>query len=414
MKMIEPVFATVAVWMFFLNAFAAEFAGIFTDHMVLQQQTPVTVWGTAQPAETVTILFAGQQKTTAADDEGRWQVQLDPMSASSAPRTLSLISPTSNLKSQISDVLVGDVWLAGGQSNMETTMAYYRRATQPDIDRANDPLLRMVTVPRLEFPGQNNWKPQWKPTNPPAVEQFSATAYYFAKNLREALGIPVGIISCSVGATPAEAWMSRKTLASDPLLKKTLDAYENSYRRDFPDAETFRRTYEEADALVKEFYRKKAAGEDPDPFPSQPPMGPLNYKRPGGLYETMLTQAIPYTIKGVIWYQGESNANAPAGYQYRQVFSALIKEWRADFRNPQLPFLFVQLATFGGGYADMPYWPELRDAQLRVDDQVENTGMAVLVDGGEEKAIHPHSKPLAGRRLSLLARNLVYGETDLV
>lgn len=386
-------------------------AGIFTDCAVLQQNEPVRIWGRADNREQVTVEFAGQKKTAMADDDGRWMITLEPMPVSAAPREMIFSSSTGG-RQVISNVLVGEVWLAGGQSNMETTMANYSRTVQPDIDRANDPLLRMVTIPRLEYPGQNSRKPQWKHATPQDVKQFSATAYYFARNLREALDVPVGIISCSVGATPAEAWMSRETLSSDPLLKKTLDAYETGYRRNFPNQEIFRQKYEEATALVKEFYRKKSAGEDPGPFPPPPPMGPLNYKRPGGLYETMLKQAIPYTVKGVIWYQGESNANAPAGYHYRHVFSALIEEWRADFQNPQLPFLFVQLATFGGGHVSAPYWPELRDSQRWVDDHVENTGMAVLVDGGEEKDIHPHSKPLAGHRLALLARNMVYGETD--
>jgi len=226
--------------------------------------------------------------------------------------------------------------------------------------------------------------------------------------LREALKVPVGIISCSVGATPAEAWMSRETLEGSPDLKKILDAYEARFRQEFPTDGAYLRHYDQFLAAEKE-YLKSRKGPRP-----QDAMGPRNYKRPAGLYETMLTQTIPYTIRGASWYQGENNANSQAGFHYRTVFPALINEWRTKFQNPDMPFLFVQLATYGPATDTTPYWPELRDAQRWVEEHVRNTGMAVLVDGGEEKNIHPHSKDKAGRRLALLARNTVYGEHTLL
>jgi sialate O-acetylesterase len=387
---------------------AVQPADIFTDYTVLQQNEPVRIWGTAAPGEGVTVQFAGQEKNTVTGDDGKWQVTLDPMSASSEPRDMVFVSSIGNQKSAISNVVVGEVWLAGGQSNMASTMRSYSKVSQPDIDRANDPLLRMVTIPRLDFAGQNSDRPQWQKVDPQNVAGFSASAYYFARNLREKMNIPVGIVACSVGATPAEAWMSRQTLEKSPDLKRILDAYEAQYRKEFSNEKDYRQQYEKF-VLAEKEYLKIRKGPRP-----QPPMGPLNHKRPCGLHETMLTQTIPYTVRGVIWYQGENNATTKNGFHYRTVFPALIQEWREEFKNETLPFLFVQLATFGPVTDDAPYWPELRDAQSWTEDHVKNTGMIVLVDGGEIDNIHPHSKDKAGYRLSLLARNMVYGEKNLI
>ncbi|MFA5688078.1 MAG: sialate O-acetylesterase [Kiritimatiellales bacterium] len=388
-------------------------AGIFTDNMVLQCDEPVRVWGTAEPGETVTIEFAGQKKITAANAGGQWQVQLDPLPASSEPCEMIFKSSVNNLQSTIINVLVGEVWLAGGQSNMASTMGNYMRTVKDDVMSANDSLLRVATVPRLDYSGENDSAPEWKMTNPQTVRTFSATAYYFGKNLRDALDVPVGIIVCAVGATPAEAWMSRKTLEADTDLKKVIDAYDSHVKKTFPDESSFTEYLKEYDRLVEEWLRKKAERQKVGWKP-EIEMSCRNFKRPGGLYETMLKQVIPYTIRGVIWYQGENNANNHAAAHYRKIFPALINEWRADFNNPDLPFLFVQLATFGGKDANEPQWAELREVQRWTEKNVQNTGMAVLVDGGEEKDIHPHSKPEAGRRLGLLARNIAYGENNLI
>jgi sialate O-acetylesterase len=404
-------------------------AGIFTDGTVLQRGAPVRIWGTADPGESVTVAFAGQKKTGAADADGNWMVTLDSMPASSEPRklqvsglpvtTLPAVASRQPLPSAVefqvsfADVLVGEVWLAGGQSNMASPMSAYSKTSQPDIDGANDPLLRMVTIPRLEYAGQNDAVPQWLDSTPAHVDGFSASAYYFAKNLREALDVPVGIVTCCVGATPAEAWMSRKTLESREDLKRILTAYESGVQKQFPDGKGYAEANEACLKASREWVAVRNSGKNPGPRPQQP-MGPMNYRRPAGLHETMLTQTIPYTVRGAIWYQGENNANAQAGDHYETVFSTLIEEWRTEFRNPAMPFLFVQLATYGPAADSHPYWPELREAQRRVEQKVENTGMAVLVDGGEEKNIHPHSKDKVGRRLSLLARKLAYGEESLV
>jgi sialate O-acetylesterase len=386
-------------------------AGIFTHGAVLQQGEPVRIWGTAETGENVTVVFDDQKVLATADAQGHWMVTLDPMPVSSTPRELVFYG---NDKKQVTlgDVLVGEVWLAGGQSNMAGVMRNYRRSYQSEIDQANDPLLRFLTIPRLEFEGQNDKRPQWEQTNPNNVNGFSASAYFFAKYLRQKLDVPIGIISCSVGATPAEAWVSRETLSSIPSLKRTLDAYDAHVEANFSDLDTYAELADEQSEKFKKWFQSRRNGTwDGEPRP-EVPMGPHNYKRPAGLNETMLKQTIPYTIKGVIWYQGENNSSA--GYQYRTVFPALIEAWRTYYQKPDLPFLFVQLATMGPAKDISAAWPELRDAQLWTADHVDNSGMIVLVDGGEVKNIHPHSKHLVGQRLSLLARNRVYGEKDLV
>lgn len=402
-----------AIFLIGMSAFAeVKPADIFTNFSMLQRNESVHVWGTADPGETVTVEFAGQTKTAETSASGEWMVTLDPMPASSEPRKMTIRS-SSNPPIQYSNVLVGEVWFAGGQSNMQTTMGYYKKTSQPDIDSANDPFLRLVTIPTKFYEGHNNKKPQWKDSNPDTVREFSATAYYFAKNLRETLDVPVGIISCAIGGTPAEAWISREVLENNPKMKPTLEGYEAAYHNAFSNEAAYLQYTEDFNKESTQWYRDRNAGKEVGPRP-KPKMGPRHFKRPSGLYENMFLSAVPYTVRGVIWYQGEENASSPAGAVYRTVFSELIKNWREQFRNDKLPFLFVQLATVGNGDDKSGVWPELRESQKWVDEHVDNTGMIVLADGGERKSVHPHSKDKAGYRLSLLARNMVYGETNLV
>ncbi|MFA7368379.1 MAG: sialate O-acetylesterase [Kiritimatiellales bacterium] len=386
---------------------AVQPAGIFTDCTVLQQGEPIRIWGTAAPGEKVTVTFADQAKDTVADKSGNWMVTLAKMPVCAQGRSLVFKGSETAVPVELKDVLVGEVWLAGGQSNMAGRMSGLR-TDQADIDNANDSLLRMITIPKNEASD----RPEWKITTPQNTADFSASAYYFARNLRETLKVPVGIIVCAVGGTPAEAWMSRKTLESTPDLKRVIDAYDKNYKANFADDTAYLKYMQEYKQAMKERGRKQRAKQAPGPRPVEK-MGPQHEHRPCGFHEVMLTQAIPYTVKGAIWYQGENNAAEQAGFHYRSVLPALIKEWREEFQNPDMPFLFVQLATYGGVVADEPY-AELRESQSWTEEHVKNTGMIVLTDGGDEKNIHPHSKDKVGYRLSLLARNMVYGEKELI
>jgi sialate O-acetylesterase len=396
------------------SAFAAvQPAGLFADYAVLQQGEPVRIWGTASPEEKITVTFAEQVEQTVAGPDGNWMVVLKKMPANAEGRSLILQGSETKAPVEIKQVVVGEVWLAGGQSNMQTTMSVYSRTTQADIDRAGDPLLRIARIPQKGHAGQKTSTPKWELSTPAAAAGFSATAYYFARDLRSALGVPVGIVTCAVGGTPAEAWTSRKSLESQPELKRILDGYELVYRENFKSDEDYLKYMDEHNAAMKEWRRKQAAKETPNPYPKEK-MGPQNLTRPCGLYESMFTQTIPYTFRGVIWYQGENNAGDQNSFLYRKVFSALSEQWREDLQNKNLPFLFVELPPYGPTSDTTPYWPELRDSQRWVEENIKHTGMAVLADGGEVWHIHPHSKDKAGYRLSLLARNLVYGEKELV
>jgi len=319
-------------------------AGVFTDCAVLQQGEPVRIWGTAAPGEKVTVKFADQTKDIVTDKDGRWMVTLKEMPVSAEGRSLILKGSETAAPVELKNILVGEVWLAGGQSNMAGKMDSLK-TVQADIDTANDPLLRMVTIPRKSFEGENSDRPEWKTTTPQNVTEFSASAYYFAKNLRETLKVPVGIIACSVGGTPAEAWMSRKTLESSPELKRVLDAYDTYYKANFTNDEAYLKHLDDNKKATRERSRNQKDKKAQGPRVVNK-MGPQHSQRPSGLHDNMLAQAIPYTIKGAIWYQGENNANAHAGFHYRTVFPALIKEWREEFQNKDMPFLFVQLAAF--------------------------------------------------------------------
>jgi sialate O-acetylesterase len=335
---------------------------LFTDGMVLQQAKKAPVWGTARPGEAITVKFAGQEVKTTAGQDGRWMVALEPLKASSEP---SILTITGDYAITIQDVLVGEVWLASGQSNMQWPV---KASADPDttIAAANDPLLRFYTVPRrgADEP-ESEPQARWEHCTPRTVPEFSAVAYAFARDLRTALKVPVGIVNTNYGGTPAEAWTSRPVLDADPELKPLLDI------------------------------KGKGA------------------QNPTVLYNAMIAPLVPYAIQGAIWYQGESNAGNAKLYQ--KLFPAMIKNWRDAFGQGDFPFLFVQLAPFMAR-VDEPVqsgWAELREAQLLTLTASPNTGMAVITDLGDEKDIHPKQKQPVGARLARAARKLAYGE-DIV
>lgn len=393
-----------AIFLIGVSAFSeVKPAELFTNFSMLQRNEPVNIWGTADPGEKVTVEFAGQAKTAEANERGEWLVTLDPMPASSEPQKMVFSSSIKNQQSEIGNVLVGEVWFAGGQSNMQTTMGYYKKKTQPDIDSANDPLLRLVTIPTKFYESHNNKKPQWKDSNPDTVRAFSATAYYFAKNLREALGVPVGIISCAIGGTPAEAWMSREVLENHPELKPTLEGYEAAYHKAFANEAAYLQYAEDFVKESTQWYRDRNAGKEVGPKP-RPKMGPRHFKRPSGLYENMFLSVVPYTIRGVIWYQGESDAMFAGDYP--EMIKDLIVSWREAW-GYGFPFLCVQLAPYGAVLWDNSgeSWAWQREAQMAALD-LPKTEIAVITDVGEFKDIHPQNKQPVGERLALLAASL--------
>ncbi|MGI8785908.1 MAG: sialate O-acetylesterase [Acidobacteriota bacterium] len=362
---------------------------LFSDHMVLQQDERVPIWGWAAEGEDVTVQFRGK-KVRATARGGRWMAHLGKLRAG-GPDNLT-VSGSNTIS--ISDVLVGEVWIASGQSNMEWAL---RRAHQPeqDIAAAADPQLRLFTVPKLKSDTPvNDVKSSWQLCTPETVAGFSAVAYYFARDLRKARGVPVGVIHTSWGGSPAEVWLSQENLASNPDYKSNiLDAYPAAYKR-----------YDESRVRYeKESAELKSQGKTP----GNPPRAPW---KPAELYNGMIAPLLPYAIAGAIWYQGESNASR--AHQYRTLFPDMIANWRQAWGQKDFPFLAVQLAPFMK-IKDQPAesdWAELREAQWLATRALPRVGLAVITDVGEENDIHPTKKAPVGARLALAARAIAYGE----
>jgi sialate O-acetylesterase len=293
----------------------------------------------------------------------------------------------------IRDVLVGEVWVAGGQSNMAYGVNTAWNSKE-EIANANHPGLRVFDVqssvadkPRSTLNGS------WKVCSPATVGEMSATGYFFARDLQKILNVPIGLLQNAESGTLAEAWMSESALTSDPDFQPILDRHQ---------------------AAVEAYKTTSSAGHSAENPPRAVPPDPETLTtRPSGLFNARVAPLTPYAIRGVIWWQGEYNSER--GEQYRKLFPALIQDWRAHWNNLQLPFLFVQLQNYDiQPQPNAAHYDELREAQLMTHRSVPNTGMVVACDVGDPNDIHPPNKQPVGHRLSLLARNLVYGEKDLI
>ncbi len=363
---------------------------LFTDHMVLQRDIAVPVWGWADDGEKVTVEFRGKKVSTTAKG-GKWMVKLGKLKAG-GPDELKVSGKNSIT---LADVLVGEVWLASGQSNMEWSM---RNSFQPfgDILAANNPKLRLFTVPKLKADEPvKDVVSAWKETSPSSVSNFSAVAYYFGLKLQKDLGVPVGLIHTSWGGSPAEVWMSDAVLTGN-----------SEYKRDIVDAYVAQmgKLAESTAQWEKEQAQAKADGK---PFTKRKPGGGW---KPSELYNGMIAPLIPYAIKGAIWYQGESNAGR--AHQYRSLFVDMVKNWRNDWAQGDFTFLQVQLAPFMP-VKDEPAdstWAELREAQIHATKVLPKVGAVSILDYGDPKDIHPTWKRPVGNRLALAARGIAYGE----
>lgn len=370
--------------------------GLFCDGAVLQREIEVPVWGTARDGERVTVKFQGQEVATITKN-GRWLVRLKPLK-SGGPFVMTIAGDNTVT---ITNVLVGEVWVGSGQSNMAFQLARANNS-RAAIAAADDPLLRFFFVPhRTADEPQVNVTGDWKPSTPVTASNFSAVAYFFGRDLRRALQVPVGLIDSSVGGTPARAWLARAALESDPALKEILTRYDESVKTYDPakeDAQYRRNLAKHAEAVKQ----AQASGQEP-PRPPQKPASPaLKNSRPACLYNAMIAPLQPYAIAGVVWYQGE--ADAARGDEYQRLFPALIRNWRSSWQQGEFPFLFVQIAP----HEKMT--PEIREAQLLTWQRVPRTGMVVTTDVGDERDIHPTRKEPVGARLALSARALAYGE----
>ena len=370
---------------FFLASLPAQadvsLARIFANGMVLQQGMKVPVWGSGTEGEEVTVAFQGQRLTTKVKD-GKWMVRLNPLKANSTSEALKVDARN---RVTIDDVLVGEVWICSGQSNMELALKTSFESKK-DIEASANPNIRLLTITKRkenEPVSEIGNRDIWMPCRPDSVTPFSAVAYYFGRSLQKSLDVPVGLIHTSWGGSPAEVWMSHEALAANSdYLVNILDAYDKL----------------SDDAKQPKDPKKRAAW------------------KPSELYNGMIYPLAPFAVKGAIWYQGESNAGRAA--QYRTLFADMIKNWRQLWGQQEFSFLAVQLAPYDPKHtleqinaAPMESnWAELREAQVHATKVLPKVGIAVITDVGEKDDIHPKHKIPVGERLALAARGISYGE----
>jgi sialate O-acetylesterase len=379
---------------------------LLADHMVVQRDLPVHVWGNAAPGEAVSVTFRGETRAAVAGHDGRWSVDLPPAAAGGPFELTVKAANTITLR----DVLAGDVWVASGQSNMEMEVKGVTNA-QAEIAAANFPRIRLfkalnkVSQYPLEDIAAYQWGDStWAPVSPDTVAGFSAAAYFFGRQIHQKEGVPVGLIETNWGGTPAEAWTSLTGLGADASLMPVFAEWGKMM-----DAQT---TIELERRQEEQSYRDsvaKAQAEGRTPPERERHWHPNQdfCWQPAGLFNAMIAPLTRFPIRGAIWYQGESNAGPERAPLYARLFRTMIQDWRRAWGQGDFPFLFVQIANWKTGPDAM--WPTVRDAQRRTLELV-NTGMAVTIDIGEATNIHPLNKQEVGNRLALAARAISYGE----
>jgi sialate O-acetylesterase len=377
---------------------------ILTDHMVIQRNMPVHVWGKAAPSEAVSVTFRGETRGTKANELGRWSVYLKPGTAGGPFQLTVHGTPTVGSEATVqtitlSDVLVGDVWLASGQSNMEFPLRMAATAAEdlPHADISNIRLL-MVKKRAADYAQDNVETDGWELSSPETARDFSAVAWYFAREIEQREHVPVGVIDSTWGGTIGESWVRLTALGEDASLAPLFVS-----RGEMTD--------HEADALLEDKVRQReledarAAGKPLPQFPWHPP---LQTWAPGLLYNGMIAPLTPMAIRGVIWYQGESNSALARCHLYDRIMRTLIEDWRRQWDIGDFPFLFVQISNFKS--TPLEDWATLREQQLKTFEAVRNTAMAVTIDIGNPDNVHPTDKLDVGLRLARAARALSYGE----
>jgi sialate O-acetylesterase len=372
---------------------------VLGEHMVVQRDLPFHVGGQAAPGETVTASFRGETRSATADELGRWSLHLPP-SPAGGPFALAVAASNTI---RLEDVWVGDVWVAAGQSNMEWTLDAAEGGAA-EIAQADHPWLRFLRATRVtsRFPLADVATDGWKACTPETAPKVSAVAFFFARHVRERQPVPIGVIDASWGGAPLSAFTPLTTLASDPALQPAILHWSRMADRH---ATTLLEIEKEKRDLEAAAARARERGQEP----SLPRWRPgLEAWSPAGIYNAMIAPLTPHAIRGVIWYQGESDASPERAPVYARLFEETIRSWRRAWGVGEFPFLFVQLASWTAGPGNA--WPELREAQRRTLS-VASTAMAVTIDVGNPTDIHPRDKKTVGTRLALAARAVAYGET---
>jgi sialate O-acetylesterase len=406
--MIKFISYLIAVILITNSAFAdIKLPSIITAGMVLQQKSKITLWGWADPGEQVEISNGWSKSITKvkADMQGNWKAVVNTIVADGKPYTLTFKGKNTI---EVKNVLLGEVWLCSGQSNMEFTMAKgplsYETGVndfESELAKVHYPNIRMYTIPETASDtALIDTKGSWQEANPQNARRFSAVAYYFGLEIYKKTNTPIGLISSAWGGTEAEAWTRKDILIGDADLNIIVAKWDQRVK-DYPQA-----VKKYADALTQWKLDTATAKKQNSPLPKAPGRPTIaDAHAPGKLYNGMIAPIISYTIKGVTWYQGE--ANASRAYQYRKLLPALIKNWRDDHHNENMPFYFVQISPHASQNA------EIREAQLMTYRSVAHTGIVVTTDNGDSINIHPRNKEIVGQRLALWPLTHDYGFKNL-
>jgi sialate O-acetylesterase len=378
---------------------------LWSDHAVIQRDRPIHIWGWGDVGERVTATLHGgngsdETASATTDSLGHWSLYLPPRPAGGSGYSLT-VAGTNTIT--VSDLLMGDVWLASGQSNMEMPLSGFPGSAvlkngPEEIKAANHPEIRLLHEPKRfsEFPLQDQ-DATWEICTPDTAATFSSVAYFFARDIQHDQKVPVGVVEADWGGTPAESWTSLDAIGNDATLMPVF-AVRAAEMDKQADVEAIKARYAREDATAR------AQGRTPEQHPWQPPVEPW---QAASLYNGMIAPVTPLAIRGVIWYQGEANTGLARAPLYHQLFSAMISDWRLHFAQGDFPFLFAQISSYTSSPEED--WGMVRDAQRRTLSLL-NTGMAVTIDVGDPNNVHPADKQTVGHRLALAARALTYGE----
>jgi sialate O-acetylesterase len=384
-------------------------AFVFSDNAVLQRDKPLPVWGTADAGEKVSVSFSGKTASATADAAGKWRVELPPLPANLVPTDLVIKGKNTVTRTNI---LVGEVWLASGQSNMEMMVRESYEAALEIPGSARFPMIRhFKTESKLSQIPQTTGGGSWKVAGPDTTGDFTAIGYYFARSLYENLNVPVGIINSTRGASNIRGWMDPGALKNDPTISDIAKSWAEIWAKNvagYPAEKA------KLDAAIAKWEADKAAAEAAGKPFTTPRVrewwgglagGPNDQGQPAGLYNGMIHPFVPYALRGVIWYQGEGNNGQHDSYS--RLFPAMIKGWRTQFGQGDFPFYWAQLAAHDKPTGTM--WAYFREAQNKTLS-LPNTGQAMTIDVGDSGNIHPGRKQEVGRRLARIALARTYGQ----
>jgi sialate O-acetylesterase len=383
----KPATSLLAFLAFATSAFAdIQLPGIISDHMLLQRDMPVRIFGKADPGEAVSVTFRRQTARTITDPLGRWEVWLQPLMP--GPAADMTISGANTIT--VADVLVGDVWVGSGQSNMQWAVRQSDNANL-EIAGATFPQIRLFYVPRKPSPVPvDDVDARWVVCSPESIGEFSAVLYYFGRQMHQDLNVPMGLVHSSWGGTPIPAWISGPSLVGNARLEPFLTHWARVIQQ-----------YPASLARYQQTLKKWEASDSQGARPA-PPLGPGHQHEPTTLYNGMIAPLVNYTIKGALWYQGETEAGRAQGHIYGEALMTLVQDWRRAFGQGDFPFYWVQLASYGNA-AKNGHWMRVQEGQVQAT-ALRNTGLAVINDIGNPTDIHPTNKQDVGRRLAMLAQ----------